>query len=72
AEWRFCEADASRTRITNRAWQWVYGMLAVYGLRPHEIFNLDLGCNYYFGLTRTLYKSLHKFVFFSSWTVRIG
>ncbi len=42
AEWRFCFADASRSHITNRAWQWVYGMLAVYGLRPHEIFNLDL------------------------------
>jgi hypothetical protein len=32
AEWRFCFADASRSHITNRAWQWVYGMLAVYGL----------------------------------------
>ncbi|MEP0911672.1 hypothetical protein NDI45_12180 [Leptolyngbya sp. GB1-A1] len=28
--------------IKNSAWQWVYGMLAAYGLRPHEIFYLDL------------------------------
>ena len=31
-----------RSRFTNPAWQWVYGMLAVYGLRPHEVFHLDL------------------------------
>lgn len=31
-----------RNGITNPAWQWVYGVLAVYGLRPHEAFNLDL------------------------------
>lgn len=30
-------------QIPNRAWQWVYGMLAAYGLRPHEVFHLDLG-----------------------------
>ena len=23
------------------SWKWVYGMIAVYGLRPHEIFRLD-------------------------------
>jgi integrase len=34
AEWR--------DKITNPPWQWVYGMLAVYGLRPHEVFHLDL------------------------------
>lgn len=28
--------------IQNPAWQWVYGMLAVYGLRNHEVFRLDL------------------------------
>lgn len=28
--------------IKNPAWRWVYGMLATYGLRPHEIFHLDL------------------------------
>jgi integrase len=27
--------------IKNPAWQWVFGMLAAYGLRPHEIFHLD-------------------------------
>ena len=31
-----------REQITNPAWQWVYGVIAVYGLRPHEPFNLDL------------------------------
>lgn len=31
-----------RDRISNPAWQWAYGILAVYGLRPHEIFHLDL------------------------------
>jgi integrase len=28
--------------IKNPAWRWIYGMLATYGLRPHEPFNLDL------------------------------
>lgn len=28
-------------RFTNPAWQWVYGMLATYGLRPHEVFRLN-------------------------------
>jgi integrase len=27
-----------REQITSRRWQWVYGMLAAYGLRPHEVF----------------------------------
>jgi integrase len=31
-----------RNGISNPAWQWVYGVLAIYGLRPHEVFNLDL------------------------------
>jgi integrase len=31
-----------RSHLVNPAWQWVYGMLAVYGLRPHEVFHLDL------------------------------
>jgi integrase len=31
-----------RDSITNPAWQWVFGILAAYGLRPHEIFHLDL------------------------------
>jgi integrase len=27
--------------LHNPCWQWVYGMLACYGLRPHEVFHLD-------------------------------
>ncbi|PSB16070.1 hypothetical protein C7B65_22710 [Phormidesmis priestleyi ULC007] len=29
-------------RLKNPNWKWVYGMLATYGLRPHEAFRLDL------------------------------
>lgn len=29
-------------KIPNPAWQWVYGAIATYGLRPHEVFHLDL------------------------------
>lgn len=29
-------------QIKNPQWQWVYGMLAAYGLRNHEVFRLDL------------------------------
>lgn len=29
-------------KIKNPAWQWVYGMLATYGLRGHEVFFLNL------------------------------
>ncbi|MDX1977314.1 MAG: hypothetical protein SFT94_06540, partial [Pseudanabaenaceae cyanobacterium bins.68] len=29
-------------KIPNPEYQWVYGMLATYGLRPHEVFHLDL------------------------------
>lgn len=28
-------------KIPDLKWQWVYGMLATYGLRPHEIFHLS-------------------------------
>lgn len=31
-----------RNKITNPQWQWCFGMLATYGLRPHEVFHLDL------------------------------
>lgn len=31
-----------REGLTNPAWQWVYGMMACYGLRNHEVFHLDL------------------------------
>jgi integrase len=38
------DAEIAKTyfAITNPNWQWVYGMLAVYGLRNHEVFRLDL------------------------------
>ena len=29
------------SKIPNRGWRWVYGMIATYGLRPHEVFHLD-------------------------------
>jgi integrase len=28
--------------ITNPSWRWVYGVMATYGLRNHEVFRLDL------------------------------
>ncbi|MBD2105313.1 integrase [Leptolyngbya sp. FACHB-261] len=31
-----------REQIKNKSWQWVYGAMAVWGLRPHEVFHLDL------------------------------
>jgi integrase len=31
-----------RETFANKAWQWVYGMMATYGLRNHEVFKLDL------------------------------
>ncbi|MBA3920330.1 MAG: site-specific integrase [Nostocaceae cyanobacterium] len=34
AEWFF--------KIESEPWQWFYGMMAVYGLRNHEVFHLDL------------------------------
>jgi integrase len=32
----------SYSNISNPAWRWVYGMMATYGLRNHEVFHLDL------------------------------
>ncbi|MEM7554099.1 MAG: site-specific integrase [Cyanobacteria bacterium P01_A01_bin.84] len=29
-------------KIENQSWRWVFGMLATYGLRNHEVFRLDL------------------------------
>lgn len=34
--------EAMWRSIQHPEWAWVYGMLAVYGLRPHELFRLDL------------------------------
>lgn len=31
-----------RGLITNPGWRWLYGMLAAYGLRPHEVFRCEL------------------------------
>lgn len=31
-----------RESIKTSSWQWVYGMIAAYGLRSHEVFRLDL------------------------------
>lgn len=33
---------ACRNNVQNPAWKWVYGMMATYGLRNHEVFHLDL------------------------------
>lgn len=33
---------AWRERIPNREWQHAYGLIAVYGLRPHEVFHCNL------------------------------
>lgn len=30
-----------RDRLKNPAWRWVYGLIATYGLRPHEVFRID-------------------------------
>lgn len=34
--------EAAYEQIPNPAWKWVYGMLAAYGLRNHELFRLNL------------------------------
>ena len=31
-----------RSKIANPGWRWIYGMMATYGLRNHEVFHLDL------------------------------
>ena len=31
-----------RNALVNPAWRWVYGVMACYGLRNHEVFHLDL------------------------------
>ncbi|MFG6107192.1 hypothetical protein D0962_20270 [Leptolyngbyaceae cyanobacterium CCMR0082] len=28
--------------LKNPSWQWIYGMIATYGLRPHEVFHVDV------------------------------
>ncbi|MGD1905673.1 MAG: hypothetical protein ACFB0C_06720 [Leptolyngbyaceae cyanobacterium] len=36
------DVAAWRQVITDPGWQWVYGMIAAYGLRPHEVYQVDL------------------------------
>ncbi|AFY57282.1 hypothetical protein Riv7116_4872 [Rivularia sp. PCC 7116] len=31
-----------RDKITSPGWQWIYGICAAYGLRPHEAFHVDM------------------------------
>jgi integrase len=35
------EIEATIDAIKNPAWQWIAGIMAAYGLRPHELFHLD-------------------------------
>jgi integrase len=35
---RDAEISEWRDRIPNESWQWFYGMMATFGLRPHEVF----------------------------------
>lgn len=43
---RFLPSDvaiaAARLAVTNEAWRWVFGVVACYGLRPHEAFHLEM------------------------------
>lgn len=34
----------ARNSVQNPAWRWVFGMMATYGLRNHEVFYVDLSC----------------------------
>lgn len=36
------EIEENYLSIPNPAWQWVYGVIACYGIRNHEVFNLNL------------------------------
>lgn len=35
------EIVAGFEQVKDQSWRWVYGMIAAYGLRPHEVFYLD-------------------------------
>jgi integrase len=43
-----------RNRIEDSNWQWVYGMLAAFGLRPHEVF----ACEFINPLTVKVYEKM--------------
>jgi len=32
----------ARSLVRSPSWRWVYGIIACYGLRPHEVFSIDL------------------------------
>ncbi|PZO45643.1 MAG: integrase [Shackletoniella antarctica] len=34
----------ARNNVQNPGWRWVFGMMATYGLRNHEVFHCDLSC----------------------------
>lgn len=34
----------ARNNVQNPGWRWVFGMMATYGLRNHEVFHVDLSC----------------------------
>jgi len=36
------DINAKKSAVQPNQWQWIYGMLATYGLRPHELFAIDL------------------------------
>jgi integrase len=36
------EIEETIDRVKNPAWRWIAGIMAAYGLRPHELFHLDL------------------------------
>ena len=36
------EIERYRESISNPGWRWVFGIIAAFGIRPHEIFHLDI------------------------------
>lgn len=58
-------------RIDNPAWRWAYGMIATFGLRPHEIFYIDssrleLG-DYLISVTNGKTKARQVWAFYPEW-----
>lgn len=58
--------------LKNSAWRWVYGMMATYGLRNHEVFRLDLdllreGCKVVSVLERTKTGSRRVWACYPEW-----
>jgi integrase len=68
------DADIARwyEHLKNPAWKWVYGMLATYGLRNHEVFRLDFnrlrrGDHCVDVLSKTKTGSRQAFPFYPEW-----